>query len=407
MYSGKKYIYEIKSICHFDEINNTLKKHEEIMEAFNKADYNYFIKLKKFLPKNTLIEFFSNKKSDIKKRLDAPNIFKNYPKHLNNDQSNNLFYYNNCQIIDKDLFDALEELDIHLREKTFEANAIYSSDKIILFLFFKEKEKYIINVGEINNNTNEFEIVYLIQSEESTCSSFDLKKIFVLIKNIGYNHFKNKIIINDHIYTKIDHITVKAKIYRISQERVEDNSLNINLQKKINISEQLKALILLSISQNIDFDNFRENSKKNIERVYLMNYNYLLKYRYEEILSLLTENKQIMKLVEEINNLSYLFGPNNFEEIISQLNQDQLLKIDKEVQNMNLSTKNWEARPDLLILKGKNINIYKEFILVKEKIFNEIKSKLSLSTSQKTFYYTYNDGDILIIPDQDIIYFGI
>ena len=183
--------------------------------------------------------------------------------------------------------------------------------------------------------------------------------------------------------------------------------MNINLQKKINISEQLKALILLSISQNIDFDNFRENSKKNIERVYLMNYNYLLKYRYEEILSLLTENKQIMKLVEEINNLSYLFGPNNFEEIISQLNQDQLLKIDKEVQNMNLSTKNWEARPDLLILKGKNINIYKEFILVKEKIFNEIKSKLSLSTSQKTFYYTYNDGDILIIPDQDIIYFGI
>ena len=131
-----------------------------------------------------------------------------------------------------------------------------------------------------------------------------------------------------------------------------------------------------------------------------------MRYRYEEILSLLTENKQIMKLVEEINNLSYLFGPNNFEEIISQLNQDQLLKIDKEVQNMNLSTKNWEARPDLLILKGKNINIYKEFILVKEKIFNEIKSKLSLSTSQKTFYYTYNDGDILIIPDQDIIYFG-
>lgn len=171
---NKKYIYEIKSICHFDEINNTLKKHEEIMEAFNKADYNYFIKLKKFLPKNTLIEFFSTKKADIKKRLDTPNIFKNSPKHLNNDQSNNLFYYNNCQIIDKDLFDALEELDIHLREKTFEANAIYSSDNIILF--FKEKEKYIINVGEINNNTNEFEIVFLIQSEESTCSCFDLKK---------------------------------------------------------------------------------------------------------------------------------------------------------------------------------------------------------------------------------------
>lgn len=84
------------------------------------------------------------------------------------------------------------------------------------------------------------------------------------------------------------------------------------MQKKINISEQLKALILLLISQNIDFDNFRENSKKNIERVYLMNYNYLMKYRYEEILSLITENKQILKLVEEINNSPYPYDPNNF-----------------------------------------------------------------------------------------------
>ena len=39
---------------------------------------------------------------------------------------------------------------------------------------------------------------------------------------------------------------------------------------------------------------------------------------------------------------------------------------------MNLSKENWEAKSDLLKLKGRNLSIYKKFILVKEKIFKEI-----------------------------------
>ena len=99
-------------------------------------------------------------------------------------------------------------MEAHFYEKTYEANAIYSDNKIILFL----KKKCVINVGKIKNDTDELEIEYLIQSEESTYSSFDLKKIFCAIKDFGYNYFKNKIITNDQINVKIDHITIKAKI---------------------------------------------------------------------------------------------------------------------------------------------------------------------------------------------------
>ena len=137
-----------------------------------------------------------------------------------------------------------------------------------------------------------------------------------------------------------------------------------------------------------------------------MDYNYLLEYRFYEILSLIEGNHQIKKSVEEINNSSYPYESNILEEIILQLNQDELLKIDKEVQKTDLSARNWEAKPYNLNLKDRKVNIYKEFILVKEKIFNEIKSKLSLFTSQKTFYYSYNNGDILTIPEQNIILFG-
>ena len=283
---NKKYIDEIKFICHFNEINDIIKKHKEIVEAFNKEDDNYLRKLTKFLEKNTLIKFFSTKKKDIKQRLNNSNMNKKPPKHLNNDKSNNLFYYDNCQIINKDLFNILNEIDALFRVKIIEAKAIYSNNKIILFLI--ENENYVINVGKINNNTDEFEIEYLIQSEENFNSAFDLKKIFGAIKNTGYNNFKSNIIKNDNIRTEIDHITFKAKIYRLSQEGREINSPNINLQKKNNISEKLKALILLSISQSLYYlDKFHENNKNNFEKVYLMDYNYLLEYRFYEILSLI------------------------------------------------------------------------------------------------------------------------
>ena len=397
-----KYIDEIKLISQFNELDEAIKKNKEIVKNFDENDMNYLNKLKLSFGKDILIKFASIKKNDIKKKLDNPNLLDISPNHLYNDPSNNLFYYENIQIINKEIFEQLKKIDSHLRDKCVEATVSFSNNKAILWI--DENGKSIINVGQINQ-LDEFEFEYLIQSE----CSFDLQKIFGEIKTKGYYNFQKKINKNDLIETKIDTISVKAKIYRLFSGKITNNFENNNLQNENYISEKLKALILLSISQNIDMKKSIENSQPKIETVYLMDSNYLLKYKYLDISSLINGNNEILNLVEEINKPYYPYAQKTLDEIISKLDQEQLKKINTDLQMIDLSNENWEARADKIELKGKKkISVYKEFVLIREKIFKEIKDKLSLSSTQKQINYVYRDGDIIIIQEnyQYNIFFG-
>ena len=404
---NKKYIDEIKLILHFNELEDIIQKHPELKNDFNRGDSSFLYKIKSYLNRNILIEFFNTKKNDIKQKLNAQSLFNKSPKHLYNDLLNNLFYYENFQLINKDIFDSLKELDSHFDVKCIVADVIISKNKVILFL--KDNEKYVINVGQMNK-IDEFELEYLIQADDSFSSSFDLKKIFGAIKTTGYHNFKQKIIVNGHINAKIDHITVKAKIYRLSSE---SNSINNfqdnNLQNDKYISDKTKAIILLSITQNFDINKFNINIQENAEKVYLMDYNYLLNYKYLEICSLINGNNEIQKLVEKINNPQNPYISKTLEEIISKLDQEELKKIDKILQTIDLSRENWEAKAYKISLKDKSsISVYNEFILIKERIFKEISSKLSLHGASKQIEYAYKDGDIIAIHDRlkPCLFFG-
>ena len=404
---NKKYIDEIKLITHFNELEDVIQKHPELKNDFNRKDSSYLYKLKSYLDRNILIEFFNTKKNDIKKKLNDQILFNKSSKHLHNDELNNLFYYDNFQLINKSIFNSLKELDSHFDVKCIVANIIISQNKIILFL--QENENYVINVGQINK-TDEFELEYLIQSEETYNSSFDLKKIFGAIKTCGYHYFKQNIIKNDHIQTKIDHITVKARIYRLSSEVSNDNNFQDNdLQNNKYISDKTKAIILLSTTQNLDINKFNINKEEKLEKVYLMDYNYLLKYKYLEISSLINGDNEIQKSVEKINNPQNPYISNTLDEIISKLNQEELKKIDRILQTIDLSKENWEARANKIILQnGSSISVYKEFIIIKERIYKEISNKLSLNRSSKQIDYAYKDGDIIAIHDrlQPCLFFG-
>lgn len=287
----------------------------------------------------------------------------------------------------------LEKIEPQVRGICIEARVTFSNNKAILFI--NENEKSVINVGQINQ-LDEFEFEYLIHSEVG----FDLQKIFDEIKKKGYYNFKKIIKPNDQIETRIDTIPVKAKIFRISSEENPNNFTNNNLQNKYYISEKLKALILLSASQITDNEKLIGNNQPKIENVYLMDYNYLTKYKYLEISSLINGNNEILKLVEEINNPYYPYNQKALDEIISKLDQEQLKIINTEIQMIDLSNENWEARGDKIVLKGqKKISVYKEFLLIREKIFKEIKNKLSLNSTQKQISYVYRDGDIIITQD--------
>ena len=174
------------------------------------------------------------------------------------------------------------------------------------------------------------------------------------------------------------------------------------------VSQKLRAIILLSLSQNIDINIFHQTNNEKLEKIYLINYNYLLNYKYEEINSIIKNNINIKNLIREFNNFSHAFHSEIYEAILTKLNKDELIKIDQEIQNINLSKDNWEALSDIVQLKNKKINIFKEFILVKEKFFNEIKNILSLSPSKNNVNYIYKNTDIISINDkfQNIVFTG-
>ena len=400
---NKKYIDELKSILCFDEIGKVLKEHNEIKEYFIKGDINFFSILKQFLDKKILKKFFTYKKIEILQKLNDPTLFDKSSKLLFNDQYNNLFYYENFTIFDKEFFDTLNKLDTKINEKCFEANAVLSDGKIILFL--SDIGKYVINVGKLNS-IDEFDLEFLIQSLDNSSIRFDLKKIFGEFGKIGYNNFKKKHIKNEMIQTIIEQMPINAKIYRISSV---ENEINIDTQKNYDLSEKLKAILLVSISQTINLEKFHEYSQKKIEKVYLMDYNYLMKYRFEEIFSLINQNVEIQKLIEEINDPQIPYDPNTLDNIISKLDRNKLNEIDKVLQTIDISRLDWEAKPDKLTLRYNTvINAYKNFILVKGKIFKEISKKLSLYLSQKDIEYFYTDGDLLIINEysQPVIFYG-
>ena len=406
---NKKFIDELKIITHFKEFIELLQQINDRKYFFTEADKLDLPKLKRMLNNNVLKGFMNVNKNDILKKLANPILYDKTSKHLENNPFNNLFYYENFQIIDKELFEHLKKLVSDLKEKCIEADAIFSKNKVILLL--NEKEQYVINVGKINS-FDEFELEYLIQSEFTSLNKFDLQKIFGVIYNNGYEYFINYIVKYDRIDDNINQTLIKAKIYRLSSLSSEDDFNIINntiIRNNNEISQKLKAMILLSISQKTDIKKFQEHSQQKIERVYLMNYNYLLNNKFEEISSLINNNYYIEKLIEEIIDPRKPYDPSILEEIISKLNQEELKKIDKELQMMNTSYIDWEAKADKITLKDyKSINFYRQFVLIKEKIYKEIRSKLSLATSFQNIKYAYKDGDIMSIHDynQNSIFFG-
>ena len=136
-------------------------------------------------------------------------------------------------------------------------------------------------------------------------------------------------------------------------------------------------MILISIGQNIEMKKFYKNNSPNIEKVYLMNYNSLLNYKIEEISSLINNNNEIKKYIEEINNPQNAYNPNYLEKIISKLDQNKLKAIDKEIKYIDFSKFNLGAKAEnFLLINNKSIFLYREFIIISDRIFNEIKNKL-------------------------------
>ena len=389
---NKKYMDKIKSIAHFDELSTIIAQNEKIKNDFSSNDYsNFLIGLKTSLNSDSCLQYYQMKDREIYNKLKFPNLYQMERKYLFEHQKS-IFYYENIQIINQKIFECLEYFDKDIKDKCIGIDLFFYINKLIIYS--KEIGNEIISIGQINKN-EEFKTYYLIQSEDYSHLENDLNAIFQKIKNMGYELFLQYYTNNSQIIVELGTIKIFAKFYKVPQRK--------DIKEKDCIYKQLKAIILIAISQNNDINKSIENNQDVMERVYLMKYNFLMQYFYDEVVSLINENKEICNNINTIiNNPQKPYDSDILDEILPKLNQNNLKKINDKFKNINITDPIWEAKAENLTLKNdKHIKVYKEFILIKKDIFDIIKNMLSLSTNIITqkIYYLYSEYDILSIDD--------
>ena len=380
----KKYINEIESILHFQEIKNIINKNKE---KFNNNNKDILKELRNNLLEDTLNDLGQFNKEKIETKLNDIPLYKLKQSFINNDII--LYYYRNCQILNQQIYNFLKKyIDKNINSKIIPIKCVFDKGEAIVFI-----NSEIINVGHIIEN-RELIIDYLIKYyNDKTSNTYYLNKIFNVIKLEGYKFIEHYLSYG-FILFNINKIQIEAKIYKLSEE----NKININ--NYYNISEKLKTLIFLSINQLIDFNNTNKNNNK-IEKVFLLNNILLINYKYNEIKSLIHENNEIKNLIYNTDYSNLYDDSNVFNTIISKLNQDKLKDIDNYISNVN-SLFSIEAQPIYLELSfDKKIKIFTDFILVKVSIYKLFKVNFSSTTdiTRPEIYYTYKDGDIITIND--------
>jgi len=307
---------------------------------------------------------------------------------LNDNENKKIYYYNNCQIINKKLYLLLNKIDKDLSKRTISIRCILNNNKIIIFSNDK-----IINVGSLNEEKI-FVIEYIFYSELSE----DISQIFEIIKVKGYS-FIEKYLTNKKIEIAVNNKLIEAKIYSLLGEK------ETNKNRK-DLSQKLKTLILLSLIKNKKINYHKSN---NIEKVFLMNKEWLFQYKYEEINKLIEKNDKIKDYLNkgDISNLS--FDSIQMKEIISLLDYESLLTIDDNISKIqNINGIPCQAKTELLKLGNKNIIIYTNFILINEKISQMFRQNFESFKCEYNEYLSHMDGDIIIVNkySSNLILFG-
>ena len=144
-----------------------------------------------------------------------------------------------------------------------------------------------------------------------------------------------------------------------------------------------------------------------IEKVFLMNKNWLLNYKFNEIFSLIMNNNEIKNIILT-NNLNIDTDSQIFNNIISKLDQIKINEIDKSIFQSHNSFSIDANYENIQLLNQKSIKIYKKFILINENMYELLKKNFTISTNSQIFHYIHKNIDILSINDfeQKTILFG-
>ena len=157
------------------------------------------------------------------------------------------------------------------------------------------------------------------------------------------------------------------------------------------ISDRLKVMLLLAVSQIYDYP---ENKWI---KIYLINPQWLEQYKYKDIKSLVSkESNEITKL------WNYSYDLNSLSKIIPYLNKEK--KLQKYDSNMNFDNPIHNPNSDPIILQDKYIDIYRKFVIVNEPVFKLLQIYFKLPQTNEEIFYIHKKGeeDLIILKNHPI-----
>ena len=332
---NKKYIQQIKSILFLKEIS------EKIREYWGKNEAELFFSIKEEIMKDKkLIEITKLDKQNIQNILDSKENYELIPSYANNDKSNHLLYYKNCDIINSELLGILSILDKNINKKILKVNCAFDSNNIII-----EIDNQIINIA---NYVDEIIVQYIIFQSDKT-NNIILSEIYREFIVNGYKQFIKKYYCSNLIQFSINYnqspLEVKAHIYKLMSDG------NIEYIP----SEKLKIIILLYYFQ----ENIPENQ---CQKVYLINPKWLECYEYKNIKKILDTKKDEIK---KLGKLSY--DLNSASKIIEIFNKEKFKDFDnKKDPNKDI---HFGCSFDFETIINGEIAFCKKFVLINEEIF--------------------------------------
>ena len=304
-------------------------------------------------------------------------------------------FTNNINIIKKDI-KGNESNSIKIKDNTQSNSSIQLSN----FNLITKKNDHIINLNDINlTNTIKKED---ISKRTSRVGNSNLDSIIVPFDDDEYeelpkvnkeivleNNNKNNLNVTQYIDSKINSSKIESKKLKSTIKIIENNDTIYNsiiqssiplgiknaLIKKNYINSQILQSIPIQNSVLNDFNNIGKSIKEISFKEYLGNDKY---YNKEENLE--TKNKKLLGIKENAYFKNYIINEKSIFDIITQ---------NKDINYMNIMTKNVESKPFYL-------NIF-HFIDINTK--NQLYSNLNDNTNNEylisPIIYTNNDFELI------------
>ena len=365
---NKKFMEELEKALEYKKI---VKLNENIFKV-EKDDKKILEKVKGSLDKDIINKIKSLNEINI-------NIQKLEKIKYDKEKENNLFYYNNCSIINKEIWELINEInqDICQVETTAKCYLIGNEiwcrlDKSIINIGSKDKDNIYIVENIIFSKDNSQKIIeYILKNEYK-----DLEKY-----KYGYNLIKFE----------------ENKQYTIN--KIEGKIFNL-LEEEFKVSDTLEILISL-VANNIYIKSMSENIKN--KKIFLLDNKIIeiFSEEFKELKKIFNENVNSKNNIDNIIIKSTNKSQLSINNIIFNLNKEKLKKLDEKILKSKKKIPLKENSEKLNVI-DKNIIIYKDYIFVFEHIYDNIKKYFDNSINQQDINYSsHKNEDILTINTEE------